>query len=222
MGPAIWVPGSGGLIAPEALTAAAGVEPYSVPGAVVALIQNDRITFGSGEGALTAASGEPGESGTPVCGCRCAGDVDGADVTASRVVVGDDDLIRIIRVNRTECLRLGNVGISLGASDQVNVRGAIHERRQQFLDKLGEGSSRRSGTSFCLAAENHDRSGPEVLLLIDAQIVNAGTIESGRDQGIDGVGCSVILLRLRGARSGERAKAQQREKNTGQENKETD
>src|SRR5262249_52145559 len=57
MGPAIRVRGSGRLIPAETLTAAAPVQPDGVPGAVVALIQNDRVADGIGERALTAASG---------------------------------------------------------------------------------------------------------------------------------------------------------------------
>src|SRR6266478_3651190 len=83
MGPAIRVPWRGGLVAAVALTAAAAVQPDGIPGAVVALIQNDRVADGIGEGALPAASGEPGEGGTAVGGHRCSGDVNGAHVAAA-------------------------------------------------------------------------------------------------------------------------------------------
>ena len=52
------------------------------------------------EGALTAGGGDAGEGSAAVGGNRCAGDVDGAGVAASRVVVGDDNLLGVIRVSR--------------------------------------------------------------------------------------------------------------------------
>ena len=83
MGPAIRVPWRGGLVTPKALTAAAAIEPDGIPSSVVALIQDNRVADGIGEGPLTAASGKPGESGAAVGRDRCAGDVDGADVAAA-------------------------------------------------------------------------------------------------------------------------------------------
>ena len=59
-----------------------------------------------------------------------------------------------------------------------------------------------------------------VLLLVDAQLVNAGTIESGGDERVGGIRVHNrwLLLRLRG----ERAKAQQRQKDASQDNKQAD
>ena len=77
MGPASRVRGSGGLVSAEALTAAAPVEPDSEPGGGWAVVQNNGVANGIGEGALTAGGGEAGEGGAAVGGDRCAGDVDG-------------------------------------------------------------------------------------------------------------------------------------------------
>ncbi len=63
---------------------------------------------------------------------------------------------------------------------------------------------RGSRASLCLAAVNHDRASPHVFLLIDAQLLNAGTVKSGRNEGINELSDNfLVLLRLRG----ERAKA---------------
>src|SRR5438034_11643541 len=109
MGPASRgrVRGSGGLVPAEALTTAASVEPDGEPGAAWLIVQNDRVALGTGEGALTAGGSEAGEGGAAVGGDRCAGDVDGAGVAASWIVVSDDGLAGVIWVSRTECLRLG-------------------------------------------------------------------------------------------------------------------
>ena len=54
------------------------------------------------------------------------------------------------------------------------------------MHKLGE----RTGTPFqvrrllCLAAENHDRARPEVFHLVNAQLVNLGTIKTRRESGL--------------------------------------
>jgi len=39
-----------------------------------------------------------------------------------------------------------------------------------------------------LAAGDHDSAGPEVFLLVDAQLVNFGTVKSNRDERIIGAG----------------------------------
>src|SRR5206468_3421481 len=92
MGPAIWVPRSGGLVAPKAPTAATSVDPDREPGAGWFVVQNNRVAKGIVEGALTVSLGHAGEGGAAVGGDRCAGDVDGVGVAASRVVVGDNNL----------------------------------------------------------------------------------------------------------------------------------
>src|SRR5438034_5608659 len=70
-------------------------------------------------------------------------------------------------------------------------------------------------TSLRQAAENHNGSGPKILLLVNAQLVNFGTVKPGRNERIDGVSSSVTLLRLCNARGGYggRAKAQQHQDN---------
>ena len=53
-----------------------------------------------------------------------------------------------------------------------------------------------------MAAGNHDGAGPEVQLLVYAELMNFGTIKFVRDQGVFGVGDDVIaLLRSRHASS---------------------
>src|SRR4029077_778002 len=209
--------------------ATAQIEPNGVPSAGWFIVQNNGVAQGIVEGALTIGLGEAGEGGAAVGGDRCAGDVDGTGPAASGVVVADNDLAGVIWVTRTECLRLGNVGRGLSAGDQVHVRCAIRQGRQQFfdspgqrqfLDELGEGAGNGSSPSLRLAAGDHDGSGPEVLLLIDAQLLNFRTVKSVRDQRVFGVGDDlIVLLRLCHARSErrERAKTCQRQKDAGQD-----
>ena len=65
----------------------------------------------------------------PSRGERYAGVVTGR---GSGVVVVDDDLVGVIRVGCSVCLRLGNVGIGFGASDHIDICAAIGQGRQQF------------------------------------------------------------------------------------------
>ena len=83
MGPAIRVPGSGGLVPAETVTAAAAIEPDGEPGAGWAVVENNRVAERIIEGALTVRPSEPGEGGASIGGDRCAGDVDGGEVAAS-------------------------------------------------------------------------------------------------------------------------------------------
>ena len=91
MGPAVWIPGSGGIITAHAATAAARVDPDGVPSGGRAIVQNNGVALGTGEGALTddgtassdIGAGEAVKSQATVGGDRCAGDVDWGDVTAS-------------------------------------------------------------------------------------------------------------------------------------------
>ena len=53
-----------------------------------------------------------------------------------------------------------------------------------------------------LAAENHDDAGPQVFHLVDAQLMNLGTIKSWRDEPVDGLRGVILLPRLRGIRNG--------------------
>src|SRR5205823_15074324 len=90
MGPAIRVRRVGGLIPAETLAAAERVQPDGEPGSSWLIVQKNRVTNGTGEGALTGltgwsvvGTGEAGEGVAAVCGGGCAGDVDGRDVAAS-------------------------------------------------------------------------------------------------------------------------------------------
>ena len=65
------------------------------------------------------------------------------------------------------------------------------------MDKLGECAGTRGFarfTAFCFTAKNHNGTGPHVFLLVDAKLLNFGTVNSRRDQRIDGVAESVLLL----------------------------
>src|SRR5205823_12791797 len=83
MGPAIRVPGSGGFVSAEALTAAARVEPDREPSAAWLVVQKNRIALRTGEWALTARVGETSERGAAVGGDRCAGDINRDSIAAA-------------------------------------------------------------------------------------------------------------------------------------------
>ena len=74
MGPASRVGWSGGLIATEALCAAGRIKPDGEPGGFV--VQSNRVALGTGEGALTAGSGDAGEGSAAINGYRCARNID--------------------------------------------------------------------------------------------------------------------------------------------------
>ncbi|PYK37736.1 MAG: hypothetical protein DME60_12100 [Verrucomicrobia bacterium] len=83
MGPTIRVPGSGGLVSAQALTAAGSVKPHSVPSVGWPVEENNGVAHGIRERALTAGEGEAAKGGAAVGGDRSPGDVDGAGVAAS-------------------------------------------------------------------------------------------------------------------------------------------
>ena len=126
----------------------------------------------------------------------------------------------VIRVNHSVCLRLGNVGRSLGAGDQVDVRGAI-QGHQQFFDSLAdalkESAARgRAPTAFYRAAGDHDCSGPEVLLLVDAELLDFGTVKPDWHERVVGCGNNVILNLYWCGGRGQRANAHQSQGDAGQ------
>ena len=103
------------------------------------------------------------------------------DCRASGVVVGDDDLVGVIRVSRSVCLRLGNVRRGFGAGDQVNVRGAKCQRRvSACLEKLREGRKGEAAPPVASPQAIMIESGPQVLLLVDAHFINGGTVKTRR------------------------------------------
>jgi hypothetical protein len=104
MGPASRVRGIGGLVAAQALTAAGRIEPDGEPGGVSAIVQKNRVALGTSKGALTAGVGDAGEGSAAVGGYRRTGYVNRILIAASRVVVGDNNLLRVIRVSPGECL----------------------------------------------------------------------------------------------------------------------
>src|SRR5580765_5637626 len=81
--PAIWVPGGGGFVAPEALTAAASVQPHGNPSLAWLVVQNNRIALRTTKGALTIGHRQAVKSGATVSGNRCAGDVDRVGIAAA-------------------------------------------------------------------------------------------------------------------------------------------
>ena len=93
------------------------------------------------------------------------------------------------------------------------------------MDKLpdraeGRSCRSRSRTASCEAAGNHDGAGTEVFLLVDALFVNLGTVESNRNEGITGTGDDLVLLQ-RLCECGERAKAQEHQKDASQDDEQT-
>src|SRR4029453_17802902 len=199
MGPAIRIRRSSRLIPAEALTAAASVEPDAEPRAAWLVVQNNRIAKRIIEGALTACLGQARKRCTAIGRYRSAGDVDGGGVAASRVVVGHANLVGVIGIRRGECLRLGNIGRVLVAGDEVYVSSAESEGCQHGLQNLAnrtEGGSRgscRSRTSLCLTEGDQGRSGPHVLLFVDALLVDRRTVKSNRNESIGRAGNDLVL-----------------------------
>ena len=147
MAPAIRIPWGSRLVATEALSATTAVQPNGKPGCRWLVVQNNRVAQSIIEGALPIIRGETIESESAVGRDRCTGHIDGACEAAARVVIGDDDLVGIIRVGRGVCLGLRDIRRGLGVVDQVNVGGAIRQGSQEFLEKPADGtkSRRRSG-----------------------------------------------------------------------------
>jgi hypothetical protein len=168
MGPAIGIRGSRCLVPAEALTAGRGVEPHRIPGGIWLVIHNNGVAKGVGEGALPAGGRKAGEGEAAVGRNRGARNVDGDGIETSRVVVGDHYFEWVVWISRGHCLRLGNIGKALGARDQVDVGATIGQRRQQLLGNWVRCAESGSGAARCLAAINHDRSGPQVFLPVDA------------------------------------------------------
>src|SRR4029077_5273323 len=173
------------------------------------VVENYRVAKCKGEWAVAAGVGDAGEGGAAVRGARYAREV--ARVGASRIVEGDANLVGVVWVRCSECLRLCSVGERLGAGDQVDVPGTICQGCQggwqQLLDKPGEGARSGRRTSASLAAVKHDESPFKALHLVDAQLVNLGTVKARRqDADVDGLGLGVILLwhfcRFRSGRPG--------------------
>src|SRR5262245_1069985 len=104
MGPASRVGGIAGFVSAEALAAASPIQPHREPGGRRAIIQNNRIAHRIGEGTLTAGIGDAGKGSATVGGDRRTRYVDGTGVAASRVVVGHNNLLGIIRISPRECL----------------------------------------------------------------------------------------------------------------------
>ena len=115
---------------------------------------------------------------------------------------------RVVRVSRSVCLRLDNVGRGrLGLrGDQIYVGGTERQGHQQLFDKVTDrtqSGSRRSCNARRFAAGDHDRSSAKVFLFIDALFVNRGAVESNRNKGIAGTSDNLTLRhRLYDALSG--------------------
>ena len=102
--------------------------------------------------------------------------------------------------------------------DQVDVPGAI-QGHEYFFDALGDalkkGAHRGRTRSPVCCARHHDGSGPEVLLLVDAQLLNFGTVKPDWHQRVVGRGNNVIPYLYRCAVRGERVKGHQRQGDPG-------
>ena len=95
-------------------------------------------------------------------------------------------------------------------------------RSHQLLNKAREGAE-GGPPSAALAAVKHDESPFEALHLVDALLVNGGTVESRR-KALDVDNFSSLFQRWRGVRGNcrERAKPCQRQKDAEEENAHAD
>ena len=108
MGPASRESPIGGLVPADALSAAARVEENCKPSAGRFVVQSNGVAKGIGEGALPLAAVRRVKVVPP----SVENDAPEMLIGLRRVrgiVVGDDDLVGVIRVGRGVCLRLGNV-----------------------------------------------------------------------------------------------------------------
>src|SRR5204863_9962007 len=114
------------------------IQPDGKPRLGRLVIQNNRVAKSIGERALTAAIGYSSEGHTAVGGTRYAREL--VDCCASGVIKPDTNLVGVIRVSRSERLRLNNVWRGLRPGNQVNIRSAIRVRDwKQFSGKLDQG-----------------------------------------------------------------------------------
>ena len=135
MGPATRVPGCCRFVSAETLAAARRIQPDRKPSAAWSVIQNNRVAKSVRERARC----ETCEGGAAISRDRCAGDVDGTCIAASRVIIGNNDLVGVIGISRGECFRLCDVGGRLGAGDEVNIARAIREWRNHFFSNRPTG-----------------------------------------------------------------------------------
>ena len=220
MSPAIWIVRSRGLVSAQG-AAPIRIQPHRKPRAGRLVVESNRIAKGIGKGAATAAIGHPGEGQSAVGGNRQARVV--VAVRASGVVVRDQYLVGVIRVSPSVCLRLNNVRSGLRPCNQVYVHAAIAQGCHEVVQKLGERTGTagfvRFAASCGLAAENHNRAGSEVFHLVDAQLVNLGTVKSRRDKRADLLGLGgnpIFLLRLLGRQLVRLCRSEQRQRDAGQ------
>src|SRR5215510_2242570 len=101
MDPAIRVPRCAGLVAAQATAALTVEDPDREPLPAYLVIENNGVTQGIVEGALTVGPGKAGEGQTAVGRGRCTGDVDGIGIDPSRVVEGHHYHIGVIGVGRS-------------------------------------------------------------------------------------------------------------------------
>jgi hypothetical protein len=210
MGPVVRVPWSRRLVATKPLSAARSVKPDREPGAAWLVVENNRIAQRSVEWALTIRPGKTIKAQTAVGRDRCTGDVDGVGVPASRVVVCDNNLVWVIRVSRSERLGLSDVRRGLGMVDQIDVRSAIRQRSHQPVAKLREGAVRGTRTSVRGTARDHNRPGSHVLLFIDVELLDPGTIKHRRDERVHRLGNDLVVyggLSIARSGCGEHARA---------------
>jgi hypothetical protein len=82
-------------------------------------------------------------------------------------------------------------------------------------DALEEAAHRGGTWNRVCATGDHDRAGPEVLHLVDAELFNFGTVEPDWDKRVVGGGYNVVFYLQRCGLRGERIKSQQRQRDAG-------
>ena len=129
-------------------------------------------------------------------------------------------------VNVSDCVVLGGVSVPVTrlTSAAPNVTGA-RDGGSSFwtsLEKALVGAPFRR-TSASLAAVKHEKSPFKVLHPVDALLVNGGTVKSRRKTlDVDNFVLFAALVRMPVSICGERAKANQRQRDAGQKNKHSD
>src|SRR3954469_17146354 len=106
MRPAIWIRRVGGFVSAQS-AAPISIQPHRKPRLGRLVIQNNRVAKGIGKRTLAAAVGHASEGHASVSGARYSREL--VDCGTSRVIKRDTNLIWVIRISRTERLRLDDV-----------------------------------------------------------------------------------------------------------------
>src|SRR6266853_613682 len=124
----------------KALSAAARSDKNCKESAGRFIVESNRVAKVRPVATCEGAWVEAGPGGAAVARVRCTGVVGGG---GSGIVVGDDDLVGVIRVGVTVCFRLRNVGKGLGAGDQIDVRTTVRQGGCHCMEKPRESTVRR-------------------------------------------------------------------------------